>query len=125
MTDAEKRPTDLPQSTDELRRLIAENPTLPLLVFASEDAVCGDYTYTCCSSVSASLGEFLDCQQEVNEERVYCDKDDFAEEYADKLYDWEGRDWDGSDKEWDEYVDKRIAEYDPYWKPCIILYVGN
>lgn len=34
MTNDERRPTGLLHSADELRQLIRENPTLPLIVFA-------------------------------------------------------------------------------------------
>lgn len=30
-----------------------------------------------------------------------------------------------TDEEFDALVKKAIAEYDPYWKPCIILNVDN
>lgn len=125
MLEREKRPTSLLTASDELRKLIIENPGVPLLVFAGEDCNTGDYCYTSCSSCSAELGEFLDCMQEVNDERVYTDRDDFSEALADYLYDHEYHDWDGSENEWDDYCDRRVAEYDPYWKKCIILYVDN
>lgn len=30
-----------------------------------------------------------------------------------------------ADEEFDALVKKTVAEYDPYWKPCIILNVDN
>lgn len=30
-----------------------------------------------------------------------------------------------TDEEFDALVKKTVAEYDPYWKPCIILHVDN
>lgn len=44
MTNDERRPTGLLHSADELRQLIRENPTLPLLVFAGE---CAPYWKPC------------------------------------------------------------------------------
>ena len=44
MTNEERRPTGLLHSADELRRLIREYPTLPLLVFAGEAAEVFTYT---------------------------------------------------------------------------------
>ena len=38
MTPNECKPSGLLHSADELRQLIRENPTLPLLVFAGENA---------------------------------------------------------------------------------------
>lgn len=53
MTNDERRPTGLLHSADELRQLIRENPTLPLIVFAGEEANSGDYSYMSCSYVKA------------------------------------------------------------------------
>lgn len=78
MTNDERRPTGLLHSADELRQLIRENPTLPLIVFAGEEAV--------------------------------------ADSLADRNC---------TDEEFDALVKKEMAEYDPYWKPCIILNVDN
>ena len=125
MQEREKRPTSLLTATDELRKLILDNPGVPLLVFAGEDCNSGDYSYMSCSSCHAALDEFLDCLQEVNEERVFTDRTDFEEAFADYLYYQEYHDWKGNDSEWDAYVERRVKEYDPYWRKCIILYVDN
>lgn len=121
LKQVESRPTELLTSTDELRRLILENPSLPLLVFAGEDCNIGDYSYMACSSVNASLGEFLDCQQVINDEYCFTDRDEFQEEMENRLCD----SFDGSDEEFKKFIKAKLAEYEPYWKPCIILYVDN
>lgn len=121
MTEQEKKPCGLLHDCHELRKLILENPGLPLLIFAGEDCNSGDYSYMSCSTVSASVGEFLDFQQTVNDERCYTDRDEFQEDLEDKLY----QTFDGSDKEFEEYAEEILCEYDPYWKPCIIVYVDN
>lgn len=125
MTDFECKPTNLLCATDELRELILKYPDYPLLVFTGYECNSGDWSYMSCSYIHATVGEFLDCMQLVNEEKCYMDRDDFAEDLADCLYYSEYHDWDGSDNEWDDYVDRRIEEYDPYWRPCIILYADN
>ena len=48
------------------------------------------------------------------------DRDEFEEAVADSL-----ADSDYTDEEFDALVKKTVAEYDPYWKPCIILNVDN
>lgn len=111
--------TGLLHSTDELRKLILENPELPLLVFAGEDSVCRDYSWTACGSIHAHVGEFLDCQQDVNDERVYTDRQDFEGDI--ECY----SDFDGTDDEFDAYIKSQMKKYEPFWKPCIILYVDN
>ena len=120
MTDFERRPTKLLTASDELRQLIIDNPGLPLLVFAGEDANCGDWSYMSCSSCSAQKGEFLDCMQEINDERCYADRDDFQEDLEDHY-----ADFDGSDKEFEEFIENKLVEYEPYWRDCIIFYVNN
>lgn len=121
MRECERKGTGLLTATDELRQLIIDNPDLPILVFAGQDCNNGDYGYMACGNVSASLGEFLDCQQDVDDERCFTDREEFGEMLGDQLYD----EFDGSDREWEEYLESRIVEYDPYWKPCIIIYVDN
>jgi hypothetical protein len=118
--EKDKKPTGLLHSGDELRQLIIDNPGLPLLVFAGEDANSGDYSYMSCSSVSASVEEFLDCEQEVEEERCFTDREEFEERMRDFYSDFEG-----SDSEFDKFIEDKLVAYEPYWKPCIVLYVGN
>ena len=125
MQERERRLTSLLTAADGLRQLILDNPGVPLLVFAGDDANSGDYAYMSCSGCHAALDEFLDCQQEVNDERVYCDRIEFEEDLADALYNEIGDDWQGTDAEWDAFVESRVREYDPYWRKCIILYVDN
>nr|DAU56345.1 MAG TPA: hypothetical protein [Caudoviricetes sp.] len=120
----ETKSSGLLNSAEGLRKLILENPTLPLLVFAGEDCNYGDYSYMSCSYVNASVGEFLDCLQTVNDELCFTDRDEFKEEIADRLSCEDGIE-SLSDKEFDERVEKEAAQYEPYWKPCIILYVNN
>lgn len=120
MREEEKRPTNLLHSADDLKKLILEHSDLPLLVFASEDANSGDYPYMSCGSVYAEIGEFLDCMQDVNDEYCFTDREDFEEKIVDALYDFNG-----SEEELEAEVKRRAAEYEPYWKPCIIVNVGN
>lgn len=121
MKEIEKQPTELLTPTDELRELILEYPDAPLLVFAGEESTSQcDYYYTSCSDCRASLGEFLDCMQEVNEERIFTDRDEFKEDMENEY-----GDFDGSDAEFEQFIDDKMAEYEPYWKKVIILYVDN
>lgn len=120
MRDEEKRPTRLLHSADDLRQLILDHPDLPLIVFASDDANSGDYSYMSCGTVHAEVGEFLDCMQDVDDEYCFTDREDFEEKIVNSLYDF-----DGSEQELEDEVKRRAAEYEPYWKPCIIVNVGN
>lgn len=121
MRESEKHPTGLLHSGDKLRQLLLEHPDLPLIVFATDEANSGDYSAMSCGSICCEVGEFLDCQQDVNDERCYTDRDDFVDAIYDAI-EWK---WDGSEKELEQEVERRADEYEPYWKPCIILTVGN
>lgn len=112
--------SDVLHSTEELRKLILENPDLPLFVVAGEEANTGDYNMTVCSRVTAYIGEILDCETDYTDE-VLTDREYFAELVSDYYYSG----FDGTESEFDEYVDKKISEYDKYWKNCIILEVDN
>ena len=105
--------------TDELKRLIAEYPNYPIVVICNGE-VCADdeYRWWYAPSLSFDIGEILDCEQDVNEERIYSDRDEFREDIEYKLSDlpeYEKL----TDKEFDAVVDEKLAEYDPYWKRVI------
>lgn len=107
--------TGLLYDCKELRKLIIENPDLPLLVFAGEEANIGDFGYMACGKVDAILGEFLDCNHGMHENYVYTDRIDF-EEY---LFDYYALELN------DEEIREKLKSYEPFWKKCIILYVDN
>ena len=122
MKEYEKKPTGYLMPHNNVRKLITENPDPPL-VFISVDEV-GTYDNLFCSSVTAKIGEVLDCQQEINDELVYTDRECFEDEIFDQIETLTG--YDDRSEEWYESEVKRIAaEYDPYWKKAIIITVGN
>lgn len=121
MQEAEKNPTGLLHSGDNLRKLLMENPDLPVVVFAGDEANIGDYSYMSCTSIHAEVGEILDCQQNINDERCFTDRDEFMEE-AEENY---CGDFDGSEREFEQFIENIVTQYDPYWKKCIIIYVNN
>lgn len=124
MKNSEKRPAGYALPATDLKKLIAGHPDYPLVVFAGDEANIGDYTFMTCSSVSAEIGEVLDCLQEIDDERCYTDREEFAEVLLDSMEE-ERNHFDGSEVEWEMYFERALSEYDPYWKPCIILYVNN
>lgn len=108
----------------ELKRLIAENPNLPLMFFADDTGNDGAYSSISCSMVRAHKGRVLDCENEVNDEIVFDDERYFEEELEEMLCGIdEYRDL--SDEEFDEIFKKEKSKYDDKWKDCIIVYVGN
>lgn len=111
----------LAYDTSELRKMIVENPALPLVVFAGPNIYCDENMYWGCTDVKVEIGEVLDCDQQINEEKIYCDRTDFEDDLRISL---EGE-FDGDDKDFDAYAEKESKEYDPYWKKAIIVYADN
>ena len=113
MKKREKRSTGLLQEFDEIRKLILDHPELPL-IFSEWD---GD-------GIMAEIGEVLDCQQEINDEIVYTSRDDFEADILYSIVELTG--YDDRPEKWYEKEAKRIAsEYEPYWRDCILIMVGN
>lgn len=84
-------------SSDELKKLIAENPELPIVVLVGEGAD-GEHCWTYCSSIRFSIGEILNCDYLDYDDTVFTDRDRLEEKISDDLY--------------DEYCNKPDAEYD-------------
>lgn len=111
---------EISKSSNELKRLIAENPDLPIMVLCDNDLCCDYYSSTIAPSISFYLGEFLDCDQEVNEERVYFDRDEFLEELSYKLEDLPEFE-DLTQEEFDKAVEAEFDKYSSYWQKAIII----
>ena len=107
------------KQTDELKKLIAEHPDYPIVVMVANEVVADDsYGWWYAPSLSFSIGEILDCEQDVNDEKVYVDRDDFEEDLADILGD--SGDYDETtDEEFDKIVQEELKKYEPYWKKVI------
>lgn len=111
---------EISKSSNELKRLIAENPDLPIMVLCDNDLYCDYYNSTIAPSISFYLGEFLDCDQKVNEERVYFDRDEFLEELSYKLEDLPEFE-DLTQEEFDKAVEAEFDKYSSYWQKAIII----
>ena len=115
------------KNSDELKKLIAENPDLPIVVFARGGANSGDYTYMCCTHVSASVCEILDCETPYDGEIIETDRDNFDEEMEDWLWDVMVDKYGVSpdENELQKLLADEKARYEPYWKKVIAIYAGN
>lgn len=108
----------------ELKRLIAENPDLPLMFFAGDTGNDGTFDYMSCNTIRAHKGRVLDCENEVNDEIVFDDEGYFEEELYEMLCGIdEYRNL--SEEEFDEVFKKEKSKYDDKWKDCIVVYVRN
>lgn len=81
-------PLDLTTKTDELKRLIAENPDLPIVVLAGTEATDGEQSMYC-ADIRFGIDEILDCEVPYME-YVETDRINFEEQIEEWLL---GRDW--------------------------------
>lgn len=123
MKDREKKPTGVAVANDDIRKLIIDNPDLPLVFIASDTAYCEDYSSMFFTDVSAYIGEMLDCQQEINDLITYTDREDFEEAVYEHL-DLDP-DFEGTEDEFDAELKRIIEEYEPYWRKVILVKVSN
>lgn len=118
--------------TTKLRKLIAENPDLPIVVLAGEYAWSGEYEYEYgygygyeyCSNVHCDIEWILDCEVPFEHEYVLTDKDRFEEclgNYLFGLSEWKIL----SDEEFDKRLKEELEKYKPYWKKVIAIYADN
>ena len=114
------RPLDMfIKQTDELKKLIAEHPDYPIVVMVGTEVVADDYYgwwYAPC--LSFSIGEILDCEQDINDEKTYTDRDEFEEAMYNKYEDDEEYEKLGN-YEFDEMIENKLKEYEPYWRKVI------
>lgn len=112
----------LTHNSDELKKLILENPDLPIVVLAGEEASSYDFYWTYCSSVSCHIGEILDCDYYDYDDAVFTDRDRLEEKIEDDLYD---EYCDKSEEEYDAAVKRELEKYEPYWQKVIAIYATN
>lgn len=108
-----------------LRKLIAENPDLPIVVLAGNDAACYEYSWTYCADVSCGVDYILDVKTPYDNdgERVFTDETEFEEEISDQLFNDETEKL--SDEQYDAMVRAEVEKYAPYWRKVIAVYVTN
>ena len=107
------------KQTDELKKLIAKYPDYPIVVMVANEVVADDYYgwwYAPC--LSFNIGEILDCEQDINDEKVYIDRDEFEEDLRDIMCDMEEYE-NVSDEIFDRIVTKELKKFEPYWKKVI------
>lgn len=112
----------LAQNSDELKKLILENPDLPIVVLCGEEANSGGYYWTFCSSIRFEVGEILDCDYVDFDETVFSDRARLEDVVADRLYE------DYGDKTAEEYaaaIRKELEKLEPYWTKVIAIYADN
>ncbi len=118
------KPLNLSKSSDELKRLIAENPDLPIVVLVGRYAALDDYGYTYCTKIHFSVDEILDCTLPFSDDYVYNDRDDFKDALSNYLAECEEYE-NLSDEEFQTLLTKELSKYEPYWKEVIAITGDN
>ena len=106
----------------ELRRLILENPDLPIVVLTNEDSHNWDSYWMFCTNISYEIKEILDCDYSDYNDVVFTDKSRLEEKIADDLYD---EYCEKSDEEYNAAIKQEVDKYEPYWKKVIAIYATN
>ena len=110
----------------ELRKLIVDNPDLPIVVLCGENSNSGEYSWIYASDIRFRLGEILDCDQPVNEERVYSDRQEFYEDLEEWLFDTDGlKLLENPEDVKQDILTREKAKYERYWKKCIMIFADN
>lgn len=92
-----------------LRKLIEENPDLPIVVLAGEYPNSGNYGQEYCSVVSCYLDEILDCEIPFGDGIVPTSRDEFEEQLSEYLCDFP--EWETlSDDEFDKRLKDEVAK---------------
>ena len=106
--------------TDELKKLIAEHPNLPIVVIVNSDVVADDdYAWWYAPDIRFTMGEILDCEQDINDEKTYTDRDDFEEDVRYCIENDDDLMESITDEEYEKEVKRILDEYEPYWKDVI------
>lgn len=112
----------LATETNELKKLILENPELPIVILANEDSNNADYGWTYCSRISFYIEEILDWDFYDYNDATITDRDRLEELIADMLYD---EYCEKSDEEYEAAIKREAEKYEPYWKKVIAIYASN
>lgn len=116
---------DIVKDSTELRKAIAENPELPIVVMASYEAVTDEYYWTYCSAVHCEVGEVLDCECPWKEGIVYSDRIEFEEDLADYLSETVEGTNKMTDEEFKHFLEVQKSVYDEHWHKAIIVKADN
>lgn len=103
------------KNTKELKRLIIDNPELPLLIFASEDANIGNASYEQANVSRVSIEKLALYNEQ------WFDEEDYAEEISYQMS-MDDDFADLSDEEFEKAVDEKIKNTE--FVKAIVIYVG-
>lgn len=110
------------EQSKNIKQLVQDNPELPVLVLVDTEVVADDdYSDWICPQTKCFVGEILDYDCNYTEEKIFINRDDFAEAVQFYLEDMEEY-ADTTDEEFDQILHEELQKYDRYWKPVIIIH---
>lgn len=112
----------LVNSTEKLKELIKAYPDYPIVAACGEDCSLYGYMWTFATNVTFAIGEILNCEQNINPEKIYYKRDTFYDDLEEALYYRSGK---MSEAEFLKKLKEEKIKYDPYWVNCIFIYVDN
>ena len=105
------------KDNEELRKLIGENPGLPLVFLAYNDEICFDYGCSIFEGSRCRIGTVW-----FDDERMYNDKDEVVDEWR-YMYCDDEKYKDMSDEEFDKAMEELVEEEVRHYE-AIIVHVG-
>lgn len=110
---------DVNPKVDAVRKLILENPNLPIIVATSWDVVGDSYGWWYSDNVTARVDNVIYWVDSYGDIKYIDDEEDLEEYIIDSL----DEDYGHLDNEdFDELVEKTLQSYDSLWTKCIIIY---
>ena len=102
-------------NTSHLRKLIIDNPDLPILVFCGEDSYTGKFSYEQAPVHSVNVQELTLYKN------VWVDKDEFRERLSESLSNEKTyQDW--SSRDFDQMINEIVGATE--FSKAIVIYVG-
>lgn len=106
-------------SSKELRKVLNENPDLPVLFeVLQNDEYGSDGVYT--GNVTWEVGEYLDYDDDIIDGRLMTDREDVEDDVQYELYSHSEFTY----PEVKKLVRMKLRDYEKHWKKCVIIYVA-
>lgn len=113
---------DVAKGTDELRKLILENPTLPIVILTDYEVVADEGGYLYGNNITYAIKDLLTVKSAYYDgDRIIDDRSDLEDLLSDRMCEEE---WakDLSNEEYNNAVQRKMQEYEPLWTKCICIY---
>lgn len=113
---------DVAKGTDELRKLILENPTLPIVILTDYEVVADEGGYWYGNNITYAIKDLLTVKSAYYDgDRIIDDRSDLEDLLSDRMCEeeWEK---DLSNEEYNNAVQRKMQEYEPLWTKCICIY---